>query len=216
MSFIKTAFAALALSCTAIAVSAQIATAQGTEVGVLNYAAVERDSKAGKSIQSQLSAIETQLQAEVGPTKTAFDTAMAAIAPKIEGLSQQQVTQKRQADAVFKQEHDDFLQKGQMYEQATQTAQLVVEATRTEALKDFDEVAQAAIQQVAVENGIDIILERKQVMFIQPGADLTAKVVAKLDATHPTIAVTRATNIQVVLGRDGRILGAQAADEAPQ
>ncbi len=216
MSIIKTAFAALALSCSVATLSAPLAAAQGTEVGVINYSKVESDSKAGQSIKSQLGVIETQLQSEIAPQVAAVTAATNIVRPKIEGLDPQQIRQKRQTDAVFKTEHDDYLQKAQALEQATQSVQLVLQATRTEALKDFDAVAKVAMEQVAVENGVDLIIGRQNAMFLQPGVDLTDKMIAKLDATNPTIPVTRATNIELVVGRDGRIIGAQAADETQQ
>ncbi len=207
MSFVKTLLSAFGLSIALSLFAAPVTMAQTTSVGVIDYGKIRADSRAGQSITSQLATIRTELNTELAPAEQALRSASETFAAKFEGLSPEEQNAKVEGDEELQKEFIGLAQGEQAVEAGAQVATLIYQATREKAWNDFGSTVAPLVEQVAGENGIEIVLSRGQVVYFDSGTDLSAKVVAKLDATTTSIPVVRQ---QLVVDQSGQVVGAQA------
>ena len=69
----------------------------------------------------------------------------------------------------------------------------MAELTSRDAWNKFFEALGPALEAVIAENNADVVLDRSAAVHASDSIDKTAAVIAKLDATTPSIAVTKQT-----------------------
>lgn len=187
MSPLKTLFAALALSFSATAVTAPIASAQGTNIIVIDQARIMRDSAAGKDIQTKLQAIGTSMEQELNPTATALSTEGQALEGKTANMTQQQIL----ANEALKTEVTNYARKAQEFNIKRQIAGQELSLTERKAWADFFEQLRPILQEVVTERGAQIIMERSELTYADPAIDASDLVISKMNSRVPTISVVR-------------------------
>jgi len=80
----------LAAMVVALALVAPIAFAQ-TKILVIDQARIERDSKAGQSIRTALQGINTQMQNELSPIQTTYQSQQTALQGKVQNMTPEAV-----------------------------------------------------------------------------------------------------------------------------
>lgn len=181
------ALAALLLS--GFTSSLAVAQAQ-SKVFVIDEAAIRQNSKVGKEIAATIENVRKE-----GVTKLGLETLGTeikaedeALKPQIQSLSKEALaanaTLKARVEALDKKKNE-FLQKADILDQALGQQQ-------TAASQAFTLALQPAVDFAAKEAGADIVLSISSTWFVKPAADISSKVVARLDATTPTLASLKA------------------------
>ncbi len=184
---VKSIFAALAIALTAPLTFSAPAYAQGTTVVVIDRAQIIRQSKAGLDIATKIQAIEAQMQGELQPTADQLQTEGAAIEAKTATMTPEAM----RADAALKTEVENFSRKANDFNRRRQIAATELQLTERQAFIDLNNALVPVLREVVAENNANVILDRSSVVFTDEATDVTAAVVAKLDAAAPTMSVTR-------------------------
>jgi Skp family chaperone for outer membrane proteins len=203
MKLRKIALAALVMA--SLTNVAGLAVAQ-TKVFVINEEKVRRDSKVGKEMSAQLGGIRNQgieklgLQALGNELKAEND----ALKPQTQSLTPEAInsnpTLKARVES-FNKKTAEFLQKSDfLNEQLGQQNNNLNVA--------FAQVLEPAVTHVAKEAGADLVLSYASTWYVKDAVDLSQKVIARLDATVPSLAA-----LQAALQPAG---GAPGAAQAPK
>lgn len=211
MKIRKMALAALVMA--GLTNLAGVAVAQ-TKVFVINEERVRRDSKIGKEMFAQLGGIRDQgveklgLKALGNELKTETD----ALKPQTQSLTPEAInanpTLKARVEAYNK-KTNEFMQKSNfLNEQLGQQ--------NTNYNMAFAQVLEPAVAHVAREAGADVVLSYASTWYVKDAIDLSPKVIARLDATVPTLAALQAA-IQPAGGAPGAAQAPKpAAPAAPK
>ena len=180
MKTCKTIFAALALATATLTVAAPAALAQGAIVIVIDETQILADSKAGKDMFTKLKNIETQINAELKPTRDSLETERKAIATKLEGKTREAIV----ADAALVKSIEGFQTKSNEF--AAKYA-----ATEQKAFQEFNKALEPVMLEVVKEKNAQVVLSKSQAVFTAASVDATALIVSKLDQKTPAITVVR-------------------------
>ena len=184
---VKSILAAFALAVTAPISLASAAYAQGTKVIVIDRTQILTQSKAGQDVRTKVQGIESAMQAELQPSATQLQTEGDAIEAKTANMTPEAM----RADAALKTEVENYARKANDFNRRRQIAAQELALTERKAFIDLNNALVPVLQQVVAENSANIILDRSGVIFSDEATDVTASVIAKLDAATPTIPVTR-------------------------
>ncbi len=187
MFSVKSIFAALAIAVSAPFTLATAAYAQGTTVIVIDRAQILTQSKAGQDVATKIQGIEAAMQAELQPTAVQLQTEGTAIETKTANMTPEAM----RADAALKTEVENYARKANDFNRNRQIAAQELALTERKALIDLNNALVPILRDVVAENSANVILDRSSVVFTDEATDVTASVIAKLDAATPTIAVTR-------------------------
>jgi len=186
---LKSFFAALIIAITAPLAFSAPAFAQGTKVVVIDRVQIFAQSQAGQDIRTKVQGIEAAMQAELQPTANALNTEGQAIDAKTTGMTREALL----ADAALKTEVENYARKAGEFNRDRQIAAQELALTERKALADFNNALIPVLREVVAENSANVILDKGSVVFVDDATDVTASVIAKLDAATPTINVVRQT-----------------------
>ena len=156
-----------------------------TKIFVVNEDKVRRDSKVGKEINQTLVTNANAGADQLGlkQLKTEIDTEAQRLKPQTESLTQEALngnpTLKAQVEALGK--------KQQEYYQKAGALNNGIERADNGLSQAFNYVMGPAVNQVAKDVGADIVLDANSIWFAKDATDISAKVVARLDATVPNL-----------------------------
>ncbi len=163
-----------------------IAEAQ-TKVVVIDQSKIMQDSRAGKDIASKLKSIADQINNELTPTAEALARENKALNDEIAPLNQNAINQ-NQALVTRVQ---SFQKRASEFETKRQTRAAELELTRRDAWQKFFAALAPALEAVIAANQADVVLDRGSVVHASDEIDKTADVIAELDKSSPSIAVTK-------------------------
>jgi outer membrane protein len=187
MTKFKTVLTALMLSTTTLMVVAPSAAAQGTVIMVIDEGRIVGESKAGKDMFTKLKNIETQINAELKPTRDALEAERQALATKLDGKTREAIV----ADAALVKQIEDFQKKSEDFAQKRTTLSQEYAATEQKSFIDFNTALEPVMLEVVKEKNAQVVLSRSQAVFTADTVDATASIVAKLDQKTPAITVVR-------------------------
>lgn len=159
--------------------------ARAPRVAVIDMARVSAESLLGKSYQSQLEKLQTEINAEATKKQTELGKLDAALKTLQDELEKQasvlspEARDKKQQEIVRKtRERQAFLEDGQteinrMRERAQQQAQAINQ--------DFQQKVRPLVEDVAKEKGLDLVLDSQVAYMINRDFDVTRDVIAKAD-----------------------------------
>ena len=168
---------------------AGVAMAQ-TKVYIVHEAKIMADSKLGKAMNAQLSQDANEAVDKLGlkTLKSEADTERASLQPQIQSLTPEAInanpTLKTRVDNLNK-KYNELLQKTNALDQG-------VDQQRSANTMRFNYVLVGAIEAVAKEVGADVVLSYNSALYNKESVDISAKVVARLDATVPTLEALKA------------------------
>lgn len=168
---------------------AGVAMAQ-TKVYIVHEAKIMADSKLGKALNAQLSQDANEAVDKLGlkTLKSEADTERASLQPQIQSLTPEAInanpTLKTRVDNLNK-KYNELLQKTNALDQG-------VDQQRSANTMKFNYVLVGAIEAVAKEVGADVVLSYNSALYNKDSVDISAKVVARLDATVPTLEALKA------------------------
>ncbi len=184
---LKNIMAAFALLFTAPIALTPAAMAQGTNVVVIDRVKIFTDSQAGQDLRNKIGAIETQMQGELKPTADKLQADGTALDAKSQGMTREAIL----ANAPLKAEVEQYARDVQSFNQARQVAATELQLTERSALVQFNNALIPVLQEVVTETGANVILDKSQIVFVDTATDVSDSVVAKLNASTPSINVTR-------------------------
>lgn len=162
-----------------------------TKVFVVDEEHVKRDSKIGKDIAAKLGAIKDDGVTKLGlkglgdEIKTEQDALKPQTASLTKDALDKNPTLKARVDALAKKQ-SEFLQKSDYLNQN-------LEQQQNAAMVAFATALQPAVNYVAKEAGADVVLSSTSTWFVKDQIDLSAKVIARLDATTPSLEALQQT-----------------------
>lgn len=163
----------LAVMATAAPASAE------TSIGVVNTAKIMRDSKAAQSVRSQLQAKQKSFQSEL-------DAKEKQLLAEDQALAKQQASVDK---AAFEQKVKDFRAKAATAQREVQQKKLAVDKALATALEDIQKTVIDITKQVAAEKKINVVVSSAQVLYAEPGLDMTDEVLKRLNDKLPNVAV---------------------------
>lgn len=160
-----------------------------TKIFVVNEDKVRRDSKVGKEINQTLVSNANAGADQLGlkQLKTEIDAEAQRLKPQTESLTPEALngnpTLKAQVEALGK--------KQQEYMQKAGALNNGIERADNGLSQAFVFVLGPAVNQVAKDVNADIVLDANSAWYVKDATDITAKVVARLDATVPNLQALR-------------------------
>ena len=188
---LKKILVALALAFTSPLALAPVASSQGTNVVVVDTAKVMRDSKAGKDIRTKIANIGTTMNNEIKPDSDKYQANNKAFADKFEGMDEAVITAMVNSDQALQKEYIGLLQQEQALVVSANVAARDLRYTQSVAWGEFNVALREVLKEVVAERGAQVIMERSSLVYADPAIDISADVIAKLDAKTPTINVVR-------------------------
>ena len=187
MARLKKLFVALALVFSSVSVAAPIASAQGTNVVVIDQRKIMRDSRAGKDIQTKMKSIEDQIKRELEGTSRSLESEGKSIESRTQNMTAQAVA----ADSALKSQVENFYKKAGEFNRTRQIRARELQITERKAWNEFFKALQPVLQEVVNEKRAQVMLDRSSTVYANPSLDASALVISKLDAAKPTINVVR-------------------------
>ncbi|MET0545532.1 MAG: OmpH family outer membrane protein [Caulobacterales bacterium] len=142
---------------------------------------------AGKSIQTQLQAISKTVEAELTPEAKGLETELESIQKAGQGLTMEQL----QGRNDLKTRVESLNKRKAAFDQkrGKRTQELI--ATQNKADVDFEKAAQPILEKIIKDRGASLVVDVREVVFVDPKIDITQDAIAKMDAAVKTIAVTK-------------------------
>ena len=163
---------------------AGVAAAQ-TKVFIIHQAKIMAESKLGKAMNAALAEGVNNTVDQLGlkALQTEVQTESAALQPQTQSLTREAIaanpTLKSRVDALNK-KVAELAQKSNAIEQG-------VERQRAINQIGFNTVLLKAVEHVAKQVGADVVLSYESTMYNKDSVDISSQVIARLDATVPTL-----------------------------
>jgi Skp family chaperone for outer membrane proteins len=183
------------------------------KVMVIDEDTIRRTSKVGVAIANQMGAIRNEGIEKLGlkPLSDEIKADEAALKPQVQALTPEAInanpTLKAKVEALGKKQNE-FNQKASALNNALDQQQQA-------AMGMFNVALEPAVEAVAKTAGADVVLSRSATWYYKPAQDLSAKVVARLDATVPTLDALKAAVTPPGAPAAAPATGAGAAAAAP-
>ncbi|MEI6559179.1 MAG: OmpH family outer membrane protein [Rhodospirillaceae bacterium] len=173
-------WAAGALALVFVLVAAPVAGARAElKVGIVAFQMVMHESSAGKAIQQAIQASEE-----------AFKKDMTGRREKLQQAEQELVRQQGSVSAeAFAKKREEFLRKAGEFDRDVQAHRKALEQGVDEASRTIQAAAIEIVAGLARDHETSVVLDRAQVIFVDPALDLTREVLEKLNAKLPTVQV---------------------------
>ncbi|MCG8492303.1 MAG: OmpH family outer membrane protein [Sneathiellales bacterium] len=149
-------------------------------VAVLDLGYVLKSSKAMKSADQQIQALEAQFLADRKEKEN-------ALREEEQKLQQQRVLLSPDA---FSKKREEFSARVQNHRQAIQNKGRQFALTRSATVANIEKALEPIVSAVAKRVGANLIVERKQTIFNAKTLDISEQVAAELNKKLPTIKVT--------------------------
>jgi outer membrane protein len=182
----KTGFAASLAALSLLAAPAAFA-ADATTVVALDRARLVAQSAAGKSIQTQLQAIGKTVDAELEPEAKGLEAELTAIQTLGKGLTMEQL----QGRTDIKTRVESLNKRKNAFDLKRQKRTQEVIATQNKADEDFEKAAQPILSQIIKERGAQLVVDLREVVFVDPKIDITQDAITKMDAAVKNIPVAK-------------------------
>lgn len=161
-----------------------------TKVYIVNEAKIRADSKLGKALDTQMQQIGTAGVDQLGlkNLQSEVKTEGEALKPQVQSLTKEALA----ANPTLKTRVDNYTKK--MNELAAKSNALDQRMEQQEAANQiaFNFVLIPAVETVAKEVGADVVLSYNAALYNKDAVDISSKVVARLDATVPTLEALKA------------------------
>lgn len=148
-------------------------------IAVVDIQALLKDSKAAKSIETQLATIRKNFQAEVDAEEKSLQTKERAIADQKSSLKEDELKAKITAF-----QKDVAASQKKIQEKKAKLDKGVGEAIgqlRNEIVKD--------VADIGTKQNLDLVLARTDVVIVSKNLDITQQVLQRLDAELPSVTV---------------------------
>ncbi len=156
-----------------------------TKIFVVNEERVRRESKVGKEMNAALVNVANAGADQLGlkALKTELETETARLKPQTESLTKEAIN----ANPTLKAQVEALNKKANEYYQKSNALNSGIEKQDNGMSMAFVSVLGPAVDNVAKTVGADVVLSNTSTWYVKDAVDITAKVIARLDATVPTL-----------------------------
>jgi outer membrane protein len=183
MKFLKT----LLILPVVVAGLAAPALAQQPSIAVMNEERVLRESSAGQHIQSRMQEIAQEIDAEL----TAMGQPIQQETERLNAETASMTPQAVQQRPDLMQRIEALNQQAQQFELARRARQQEIVQTERQAMRPIYDALGPILEAVVEERGIDILVDRSNLVFASPEVDISDEVITRLNQQVPTVTVTR-------------------------
>lgn len=183
--------AAFALAAFAGPVAGALAQPAGPSAVVVNLERVFAESLAGKDAQTKLKAIAAQAETEFSPESKAIDAEKTAIGPRFNGMNDQQAADAMTKDPALAAKYKALMQRMAAFEQKRNIRQEEIAQTERAAVSQVVTAAVPDVQAAMTAKGAIVSVDASSAVYVDPKADVTADVIARLDQRVKTVTVTK-------------------------
>ncbi len=157
-----------------------------TKVYIVNEEKVRRDSKVGKEMTAALGGIRAQGVDKLGlkPLQDEIKTESDALKPQTQSLTPEAIN----ANPTLKARVDALSKKTTEYLQKADYLNNNLEQSSGSLNMAFAEAMGPAVDHVGKQVGADVVLSYSSTWFVKDAVDISDKVIARLDATVPSLA----------------------------
>lgn len=168
---------------------AGVAMAQ-TKVFVINEQRIRAESKLGKEMDAKLNEAAEQGVDQLGlkALKSEIDTEAAALKPQTQSLTKEAIA----ANPTLKARVEGLNKKANELMQKQNALNQGLEKSDNGLNNAFMQVMAPAVESVAKEAGADVVVSYSSTWYVKDATDLSAKVIARLNATVPTLEALKA------------------------
>lgn len=175
----------LSLALTAIALTSTPVLAQGfspTTIAFLDRARLLAESDAGRSVENQLNTQRNELNAEM----RAKQETLRSTQEELQRIQESQLL----AEEVFRERVRAFEQEAALTQREVQLRARALEQGLQQALNSIFAQAIQIAAEIAEAEGIQVVLDARQVLFADQTLNLTDRVLAQLNQRMPTMTLT--------------------------
>jgi Skp family chaperone for outer membrane proteins len=150
-------------------------------VAVVDMRSVMRESLAGKSIQTQFDKLRRQFQKEIDKEEKSFRAA------------REELTRQRSilAPEALRQRQARLEQRFAALQRSMQVRKKELEGTVADARRVLNRHLQKVFEKMIKDRGIDIIIAKRQLVYIGPAFDITKATLKRLNKRLPRVAIKR-------------------------
>ncbi len=149
------------------------------KIGVVDFQQVMHDSSAGKAVQQAVQANDESFRKETTGRRE-----------KLQQTEQELVRQRSSLSAeAFAKKREDFLQKAGEFDRDVQAHIKALQQGMDEASRTIQAAAVEIINALAHERQTSMVVNKAQVIFVEPSLDMTSQVIEKLNAKLPSVQV---------------------------
>lgn len=163
------------------------ALAQGTKIVIVDQQRVIIESAAGQDIATKINNIQDQMQRELEPSATSLEQLGQSIQARTANMTPEAL----QADTELQEQARDYQVRLRSLSQESDRRATELAITERKAQIAFAEALKPVLEEVMAEQGAEVMLAASDVMIALPAVNVTDRVIEKLNASTPTIAVTR-------------------------
>lgn len=158
-----------------------------TSIAVFNQDRVLRESAVGQHIATRMQAIAQEIDSEL----TAMSTPIQQETERLNAETASMTPQAVQSRPDLMQRIEALNQQAQQFEIARRARQQEIVQTERQAMAPVYQALQPILEAVVEERGIDILVDRANLVFASPDVDVSDDVIARLNQQLPTVTVTR-------------------------
>jgi len=164
-----------------------------SRVLVVDTAKVVRDSIVGKYAGTQLSAIEKSMESELKTQASPYQSKTQTLNTAFEGKKTlAEINQTLQARPDLQQVMKDVQQGEARLEQELKIKSVEFQRTEQKTYAAIAGKVREIIDQVAVERGADVVLDKNAtVVYVSGAVDITDTVLSRLNSQMTTVPITR-------------------------
>jgi outer membrane protein len=163
------------------------ALAQQPSIAVFNEERVLRESAVGQHIASRIQEIATEIDAELNALGQPIQQETERLGAETASMTPQAI----QGRPDLMQRIEALNQNAQQFELARRARQQELVQTERQAMQPVYQALQPILQAVVEERGIDILIDRGNLVFASPDVDITPIVIERLNTALPTVQVAR-------------------------
>jgi Skp family chaperone for outer membrane proteins len=190
--FQSTLLGAVALAgAVAFAQPAAAQAAGGGQVVVIDFARVYQESLAGKDAAVKVKAISDQVSAQLDPEAKSLQAEQAALGPKFQGKTQDQIVADLKNDKALATKYDAFIKRADTFMQLRNLRAQELQATSEKAVTDILNAAAADVQAAMTAKNASVVMERRDIVTFAPAVDISGDVITRLNTHLKTATVTK-------------------------
>lgn len=171
-----------------------------TNIAVLNEERVLRESAAGVHIASRMQQIAQEIDSELQALSQPIQQETERLNAETASMTQQAIQDRPDLMSRI----TTLNQQAQQFEVLRRARQQEIVQTERQAMRPVYEALGPILEEVVAAQGIDILVDRSNLVFAAPEMDISADVIALLNARLPTVPVTRVRLPQDGAGQQGQ------------
>ena len=153
--------------------------AEGTKIAVVNIQGIMKDSKAAKSVRSQLESKQKAYQAQISKMEESMQKEEQELGKQRSVLSQE----------AFEKKVQDFRTKATKMQRDVQGKKATLDSAFEGALNDIQKVVSEIISTLAKEKGFQVAVPTSQLLYAEPAIDISDEVLSRLNKKLPKVSV---------------------------